>query len=139
MQEIGGQSMLRQPTPSATRIPCTAVQALPNNCMGSTLLAHFLSEHPSQLKATRSGCVCTHVLPRELYILILSQYDCCHVPHVLQALHCKEGIPSRVISDNAQTFKSALRLIAHIVKNPEAEMVFNRLDLMSSGDLTWKD
>ena len=39
----------------------------------------------------------------------------------------RRGVPSRVISDNAKTFKSASRTIECITKGPEVEKYFNRL------------
>ena len=41
----------------------------------------------------------------------------------------RRGIPSRVISDNAKTFKSASSTIREIIENPETETYFSKLHI----------
>ena len=39
----------------------------------------------------------------------------------------RRGLPSRVISDNGKTFKSAARLISQVLENPESKKYFSQL------------
>ena len=90
-------------------------------------------EERKERKATKCGFVCSHAVLHQLFTLSLSVIRMSTVTFVqaLKRLSARQGVPIRILSDNAETFKAATKLLKTIFDSQEVK------DYLSNVGVEW--
>ena len=72
-------------------------------------------------------CLYTCCVTRAVYLDLVPNQNALTFLRRFKRFTSRRGVPSKVVSDNAKTFKSANKIIQHVLNDPEVKKHFTEL------------